>query len=154
MRRRHFLSTTGLAVGLSGFGRQPVGDSAADGDGDSDWSPRIHGSDLTVAPGDEATLSIEATDVARLAGTNFPDRDVATFDFDYHSVEPLPDDLDYSYPPDWYWQGRTAVSVKIPMRVSMTAPAGDYEYGIRAWDGPGEDSTSVTERFQIQIVKS
>lgn len=101
------------------------------GDG---WSPRVEGENPTIAPGEESTLTVEATDIG---GFQFilPESEGINFktSLDDTTVSPMPDSGNDSLPPQWFWPSRTDVTVTTPVVVAEDVIPGEYEYGARVW---------------------
>jgi hypothetical protein len=138
MHRRGYATQVGAlaAVTLAGCLR-------ADGGG----GPVVEGSDVTLAPGERASVTVRAETVDRLRfGVSFLDSDaVAVESFD---VTPPPDAVAESFPPVWSWDDpQSSVQATMALRASEDAPAVRVSYSVTAALGDDE----VTEAFDVEV---
>ncbi|ELZ39500.1 hypothetical protein [Halorubrum tebenquichense] len=118
MNRRRF------AAALLTAGTVPLAGCAGDGE----WNPTVDGDTPTIPLGEEATVTVSATDIG---GFNFrppPDGITIGTAASERSVSPPPDSGEDSYPPRWFWSRRTDVTVGVPIAVAETADPGEYQY--------------------------
>ncbi|NGM68081.1 hypothetical protein G6M89_03480 [Natronolimnobius sp. AArcel1] len=110
----------------------------------------IQGAEPQLTPGEEATLTLTATDVSSLT-FNLPDSIAGiNYSFNPDGISPTPDNIDYSYPPGWSWENPTSVDLEIPISVSHDATPGEYQYSLEKEQT--DDDEPVTETFQITIL--
>ena len=150
MNRRQFLTTSsaGMTIGLIGCL------SEGGGEENDEWSPGIDGTEPEVSPGEEATLTVEAADVAGLNFSEPPDRDTIEFPTTDYDISPSPAHQDDSDPPIWYWESRTSIEVNVSIRIADDATPGDYPYSVRGLDSDELASAeSITEEFTITVIE-
>jgi len=138
MDRRGYATRVGslAAVALAGCLR-------ADGGG----GPVVEGSDVTLAPGERASVTVRAENVDRLRfGVSFLDSDAVTAEsFD---VTPSPDAVMESFPPVWSWNDpQSSVEATMVLRASADAPDVTVSYDVTAALGDDE----VTEAFDVEV---
>ena len=114
------------------------------------WNPTIKGNLLDLSPGEESTITVQATDVGGFSfhlppegidiGTSRSERDVS----------PSPDSGADSAPPQWFWSSRTDVTVEVPVFISDTIEPSEYQYGVTVYSGEDSDQTAQAE-FDITI---
>jgi len=140
MNRRRF------AAALLTAGTVPLAGCASDGE----WDPTVDGDAPTIPPGEEATVTVSATDIG---GFNFrppPDGISIGWAASERSVSPPPDSGEDSAPPRWFWSRRTDVTVEVPIGVAGTADPGEYQYEVTVL--PDDDSErEVRKSFDITV---
>lgn len=113
------------------------------------WSPGVEGENPPIAPGEDATLTVDATDIG---GFQFILPDPAGIDFktslEDTTVSPAPDSGNDSIPPQWFWSSRTDVTVTTPVVVAEDVTPGEYQYGARVWP---KDHAEREKRYQSTI---
>lgn len=119
MNRRGYLvrGTLGLVGGVALAGCQAPGT-----DGGSD-GPTVEGSDVTLAPGETAPVTVTGRNVDRLSfGVPFLDSErLAVESFD---VSPTADATLESYPPTWTWTDpQSSVEATMAVRAADGAAA-------------------------------
>jgi len=135
-----------LVAGLRSVGAVPLAGCAGDGE----WNPTVDGDALTLSPGEEATVTVRATDIGGFAFRPPPEGITIGTAASERSVSPPPDSGEDSAPPRWFWSRRTDVTVEAPIAVAETAEPGEYQYGVAVF--PGDDSErSVREAFEITV---
>jgi hypothetical protein len=91
MERRSFVSGlltvgTALSAGCAGLG---------------EWNPTIDGTELTLSPGEESTLTIQATDIGGFPFQPEPEGATIGTDLSEIDVTPPPDSGNDSDTPQW-----------------------------------------------------
>lgn len=116
--------------------------------GDEEWTPEIDGDSATLSPGEEAIVTVHATDGGGFGFQPPPDGISIRTDAPERDVSPPPDSGADSYPPRWFWSSRTDVAVEVPIAAADTAAPGEYQYGVTVV--PGADSEqAVHEEFGL-----
>ena len=150
IRRRLLLGTSlALALMLAGcLGFSEDGRSPADCS--NDWSPSIEANELTLAPGENATAQITATNVS---GVRFQfDSDLVWWmKFNDGSVSPQHDRSTDGYPPGYYWEQCAHVEIAIPVSIPPDAEPGKYTYGVRVVQNLTGNGGSMTRNFTISV---
>ena len=140
MNRRRF------AAALLAAGTVPLAGCAGDGA----WDPTVDGGTPTLSPGEEATVTVRASDVGGFSFHPPPDGITIGWTDSERDVSPSPDSGADSAPPRWFWSRRTDVTVEVPIGVAETAAPGEYQYGVTVF--PDEDSEqSVDKSFEITV---
>jgi len=121
--------------------------------GNNGWSPIITDSEPKIVPGDEAVLTVEATNVAGVT-LSLPDTDVVTIDANDHDWSPPPDTTLDSYPQIWFWSSQSTVEGKFPVTATEDADPGEYSYEVTVYADDDSDAESVTEEFTIAVTKN
>ncbi|MEZ3164387.1 hypothetical protein ABNG03_13830 [Halorubrum sp. RMP-47] len=141
MNRRCFVA------GLLSAGAVSLAGCAGD---DGEWDPSIGGDTPTISRGDEATVTVEATDIGGFTFRPPPDGITLGLSDSERDVSPSPDSGEDSYPPTWFWSGRTIVTVMVPVAVAKSVETGEYQYGVTVY--PDADSErSVRESFSVTV---
>jgi len=150
MNRRQLLASggTGMTLGLVG-----CIDSVYGLAGGTNWSPTVDGSEPTVTPGDEATLTVQAMEVAALQIIE-SDGDALTIEKNISDAEvsPIPYTQLDSDPPYWLWESRTSVEAAFPLSVAADAEPGEYHYEVRVFAEETLDTESV-ESFTVTVTE-
>jgi hypothetical protein len=142
MSRRRFVA------GLLSAGAAALAGCAGDRDGE--WDPTIDGEEPTIPRGGETTVTVEATDAGGFSFRPPPGGITLGLSASEREVTPSPDSGADSYPPRWFWSGRTSVTVRVPIAVGESAEPGEYQYGVTVY--PDADSErSVRESFPITV---
>lgn len=152
MRRRPLVAAiAGASTGLAG----------CLGGGSDDPEPTIDGEDVTVAPGEERTVSIEIEDAGSVVVSALPESEDVSLPLAEASFSTEPSDQDDSYPPYWTWSPvEDRVELELPIRVADDADPGEYGFELSAWfveveGGDGVDpieGEAVREEFTIEVV--
>ncbi|NGM68080.1 hypothetical protein G6M89_03470 [Natronolimnobius sp. AArcel1] len=111
----------------------------------------VRGTEPQLSPGEEATLTIDATDVSRISFEMARSFGGIHYSFNPQEFSPPPDERDFSFSPTWYWSTPESVTVEIDVQVSHDAAPGEYQYSIEAQEADSADP--VTEDFHITILE-
>lgn len=111
--------------------------------------------DATAAPGEVATVSVEATNVGWM-GFDLPGdlgSSPVRVDFANATASPPPDTVWTSYPPGWTWSTtRHRVVVELPVHVSEEAEPGTYRLAVTVGENAGaEPEEEVTGTGDITV---
>lgn len=150
MNRRQFLAMN--SVGLLGVLAGCSSEAENEEDQDTEnWSPEIQTTEPEFEPGDESSITIEATEIAGLTFSMLPDPDKVDM---YNDIEWLPDQDSGAdtRPQHWYWDTRTNVEGELPVIVAHDAPSGQYSYEIEVFADDQSDAETITEEFSLSIV--
>lgn len=153
MRRRPVIATiAGASTGIAGcLGNDSEGPE-----------PTVDGEDVSVAPGEERTVSIEIEHVGSVLVSALPEAEGVSLPLGDASFSTPPADRDDSYPPYWTWSpAEDAIEIELPVRVADDAEPGEYRYEVSAWHaevegGDGVDPVegeAVREEFTIEVVE-
>ena len=121
--------------------------------GDGEWSPTIDGGELRLSPGEESTITVEATDIGGFSFQPEPEGVTIETDLSEINVTPPPDSGGDSDPPQWYWSSRTDVTVEAPITIAESVEPGEYQYGVTVYLNDDSDRT-VQEEFDLTITSS
>lgn len=151
MRRRPLVATiAGAGAGIAG----------CLGDGSDDPEPTIDGENVSVAPGEERTVTVAVEEAGSVLVSALPEAEGVTLPLEEASFSVAPDGRDDSYPPYWHWSPtEEAIEIELPVRVADDAEPGEYRYEISAWSvevegGEGVDridAEAVREEFTIEV---
>lgn len=148
MNRRQFLtaSAAGLTIGVAGC-------LGGDGDGEP-GQPRIEGEDVTVHPGEETVIEIEASNVGTILYTRLPEPDGLSLKTSETDLSPPSDGGADSDPPHWNWSPtRSTVTVETPLHAAESVAPGEYRYGMKVWNQRyyEDDAEVTTEEYLITV---
>ena len=137
-----------LVAGLLSAGTATVAGCA----GDEEWTPEIDGDSVTLSPGEDATVTVRATDVGGFGFRPPPDGIRIRTAAPELDIAPPPDSGEDSYPPRWFWSSRTDVTVVVPIAAAETVDPGTYRYGVAVV--PDADSErAVHEEFDLTVTE-
>lgn len=145
MERRGFVLST-LPVGTVAL----AGCSSSQ---EEEWSPTIEGNILTLSPGEESTIIVEASDVGGFSFQPPPEGITIGTSRSERDVSPSPDSGGDSDPPQWFWSSRTTVTVEVPVTISEAVEPSEYQYGVRVYYGEDSDRTAQAE-FDLTVTSS
>jgi len=145
-RRRCLAALSGLAAATAGC-LSPDGPDCSD-----PWSPGIEGEEPTLAPGGSTTVEVvieRATGVS--LGVPSVDGEHVLVDVAGATIIPSPDGQADSYPPIWFWDACTGVTVRVPVEVAPDAEPGEYAYSVRAMRSHDGDREEATREFAVTV---
>lgn len=143
MKRRSFTTGCGLAVSAALGGCLGSADPS-DKQESAGWEPTVTASDPELKAGDEATLTVEATDVSGVWISKQPDSDAIEMAFSAVELSPSPATVYTMHPPAWIWDTRTDVELEIPITVSAEADPAEYPYEITVYDTVHDEGIEMT----------
>lgn len=154
MHRRTILAgaTSTLAATVGCLGRIEYRLGAEPDRGDREWSTSLDATEPELEPGEEGTLTVEASDVAGLTFAALPG-DAVEIAVGHAELSPPADHGEDSYPPRWYWSARTAVEITAPVTVAADASPGEYDYEVAVFADDTSDAESITRTFTITVVE-
>ncbi|AWB26315.1 COG1361 family protein [Halococcoides cellulosivorans] len=137
------LAIAGLVVLAAGC----LGGPAADGEPSTGATVTAGSPDpnVTVQPGDTATITVEATDVSELRVGRISDENV-TIDFTSATLSPRPDRVYETLPPYWWWEDRqSTVTVELPIQADSGATPGIYRTTAAIYHSENHSHENATE---------
>lgn len=153
MRRRQLLAGIGMSIPFTGCL------STATDNGVSDETPTPtptstpeSGIEITapaVSPGETTTLSLNARSVTRLRISDIPDIN-ATVEYESIEFSPSPSAVYQMKPPTWQWSQPENITGDIPVRISKTVAAGDYQFALAAQQKNSEQEVIQTVTISVQ----
>lgn len=148
MNRRCFLAASVVSASVFMSGCQAMtDDEPAYKD---DWSPEIDGEEPTIGSGESTVLNIDASSVFGLY-LDPPSSTGLEFNITEASVIPSPDQSLDSYPPKWYWNNCTSVSIVVPIEVDAGSESGEYTYTVSVVNSRDKNSKTVSRDFSIDV---
>ena len=135
-----FLALAGC-LGFPADGRPPA-------DCSGDWSPSVEADDLALAPGENATVRIVATNVSGI--TYYSNSDLVRW-VDFESLSPPADRSADSYPPQYFWEECTHVEVAALVSIPADAAPGEYTYGVHVIQNRSGRGDSMDRNFTVTV---
>lgn len=147
MKRRHTLALLGSVL------------AGTAGCLDASGPPSVTGTEPTLAPGEQSTVSVEAENVGSMHVSALPAMspapDAVYIDLTDADLTPDPSSGAESFPPYWNWgRSRQSVTVTLPLRIGSDVRSGDYEYGVAVWNDADRSSEGTERTFSITVSES
>jgi hypothetical protein len=121
--------------------------------GRGQWNPTIDGNELTLSPGEESLITIQASDIGGFSFQPTPEGISIETTLSEIDVEPRPDSGNDSQPPQWFWSSRTDVTVEAPIAIADSMEPGEYQYGVTVY--PQDHSEQeVHAEFDLTITSN
>lgn len=152
MRRRPVIATVATATGFAG---------CLGGDFDG-TEPTVEGEGVSVAPGEEGTITIGIEHAGSVVVSALPGAEGVSLPLGDVVFSTPPTDRDDSYPPYWTWSPpEDSLELDFPVRAADDADPGEYRLEVSAWGvevegGDGVErinSEAVREVFSIEVVE-
>ena len=143
MERRSFVSgllTVGNGLSAGCAGRRQ-------------WNPAIDGNEVTLSPGEQSMITVEATDIGGFAFQPTPEGITIETTLSEIDVAPPPDSGNDSYPPQWFWSSRTDVTVEAPVAITDSMEPGEYQYGVTVYPQDHSEQEAHAQ-FDLTITSS
>ena len=146
-RRRLLLGASlALSVVLAGcLGFSDAGRPPADCSGD--WSPGIEADEPTIAPGENATVRIVATNVSGFSYFGYGSQPTVDQWIRIESTSPPYDRSSDTSPPGYFWEECTHVEIEALVSVPPATEPGEYTFGVHVvqnLSGPASMERNVT----------
>lgn len=120
---------------------------------DTKTQPVILVENVTVSPGENASIKVTAKNVGTLRGPGHPVNDThPQFDLSNASLSPEPTGAAESYPPYWMWEPPAGkVEVSMPLRVPEGMSTGEYRYEVTAWSKWQRGGNIITRDILVTV---
>ena len=127
-------------LGFSDAGRPPAHCSG-------DWSPGIEANEPTIAPGENATVHVVATNVSGFSYFDYGSQSAIDRWIRIESTSPAYDRSSDTSPPGYFWEECTHVEIEALVSVPPDTEPGEYAFGVHVvqnLSGPASTERNVT----------